>query len=76
MCIHCELFEYLFTLQWKPSEGVADCFRVDMGDNPYEPGQAIGAGLKSELWKGNHSNLTILETGEDTPVLVSAGDFQ
>lgn len=55
---------------------MADCFRVDMGDNPYEPGQAIGAGLKSELWKGNHSNLTILETGEDTPVLVSAGDFQ
>ena len=47
---------------------VAECSSVD-GD-PYEPGQAVGVGIKAEMWKTKHPNLTVLETGEDTPVLV------
>lgn len=27
-------------------------------------------GIKAEMWKTKHPNLTVLETGEDTPVLV------
>lgn len=56
--------------QWNEHEGVAvGCDGVS-GD-AYEPGQAVGVGIKAEMWKTKHPNLTILETGEDTPVLVS-----
>lgn len=50
---------------------VAECSSGDgIADDPYEPGQAVGVGIKAEMWKTKHPNLTVLETGEDTPVLV------
>lgn len=49
----------------------AECSSADgVADDPYEPGQAVGVGIKAEMWKTKHPNLTVLETGEDTPVLV------
>ncbi|CAM9907851.1 unnamed protein product [Pylaiella littoralis] len=42
---------------------------ADASGEAYEPGHAVGKGIKSEMWKTKHPNLTILETGEDTPVL-------
>jgi uracil phosphoribosyltransferase len=35
----------------------------------FEPGQAIGEGLKSEIWKKKHQNVTVLELEEGSPVL-------
>lgn len=53
------------------SAGVAECASSDgIADDPYEPGQSVGVGIKAEMWKKNHPNLTVLETGEDSPVLV------
>lgn len=50
---------------------VAECSSADgIADDPFEPGQAVGVGIKAEMWKTKHPNLTVLETGEDTPVLV------
>ncbi|CAN0000597.1 unnamed protein product [Ectocarpus sp. 12 AP-2014] len=51
------------------STSVAGCSSADGVDDPYEPGQAVGVGIKAEMWKTKHPNLTILETIEDSPVL-------
>lgn len=60
-------------LQWdqhNAGDG-AGCSSTDgIIGNPYEPGQAVGVGIKAEMWKTKHPNLTVLETGDDTPVLV------
>eukprot|EP00903_Cladosiphon_okamuranus_P012864 g12016.t1 len=48
---------------------VAECSAVNGIDDPYEPGQAVGVGIKAEMWKTKHPNLTVLETADDTPVL-------
>lgn len=53
------------------SATVARCSSADgIAEDPYEPGQAVGVGIKAEMWKTNHPNLTILETEKDTPVVV------
>ncbi|CAM9931551.1 unnamed protein product [Ectocarpus sp. 13 AM-2016] len=52
------------------STSVPGCSSADGVDDPYEPGQAVGVGIKAEMWKTKHPNLTILETMEDSPVLV------
>lgn len=54
---------------------MAGCSSADGVDDPYEPGQAVGVGIKAEMWKTKHPNLTILETIEDSPVLVRASSF-
>ncbi|CAN0312777.1 unnamed protein product, partial [Phaeothamnion confervicola] len=33
-------------------------------DEPFSPGQAIGEGLKGDLWKAKHPNVQILELEE------------
>ncbi|CAN0591567.1 unnamed protein product, partial [Ectocarpus sp. 12 AP-2014] len=43
------------------STSVAGCSSADGVDDPYEPGQAVGVGIKAEMWKTKHPNLTILE---------------
>ncbi|CAM9858976.1 unnamed protein product [Scytosiphon promiscuus] len=52
------------------SADAAECASADgISKDPYEPGQSVGVGIKAEMWKKNHPNLTVLETGEDSPVL-------
>lgn len=66
----CSLLLQLCSCVGGSAATVAECAAVEGIDDPYEPGQAVGVGIKAEMWKTKHPNLTVLETGEDTPVLV------
>ncbi len=72
--IRCTRYITLNILQLNSRQGsapVARCASADgIAEDPYQPGQAVGVGIKAEMWKTKHPNLTILETEEDTPVLV------
>lgn len=46
------------------STTVAACARLSK-DAVYEPGQAVGEGLRGELWKARHENVDILELQEE-----------
>mmetsp|Transcript_14942 Transcript_14942/g.47637 ORF Transcript_14942/g.47637 Transcript_14942/m.47637 type:complete len:289 (+) Transcript_14942:10-876(+) len=43
---------------------VAACARLSK-DTVYEPGQAVGEGLRGELWKARHENVDVLELQEE-----------
>lgn len=69
------LYCCFFCFKWKTNGDVTECASDDViSDDAYEPGQAVGVGIKAEMWKTKHPNLTILETVEDTPVLVGFYD--
>eukprot|EP00611_Tribonema_gayanum_P023632 TRINITY_DN5004_c0_g1_i1.p2 TRINITY_DN5004_c0_g1~~TRINITY_DN5004_c0_g1_i1.p2 ORF type:complete len:348 (-),score=139.93 TRINITY_DN5004_c0_g1_i1:1770-2813(-) len=41
-----------------------------VGEKVYSPGKAVGEGLKGEIWKAKHPDVTMLDTMEDSPALM------